>query len=142
MATAATRPPEEQTIAPELILGALAETLDARPSGRGPVRIGVLVVDGGPLAVTLAPGARPLLASGVDEDVDLRIVTNAVTLVDLVRGAFDPSAPGPEHLFLFDGDPSHFGALAEGLAKTQSWLGLRVDGARSSRRRKRKGGKR
>lgn len=127
-------PSNRASFPPEVVLGALAETLHTRPSRRGPVRIGVLVVDGGPLAVTLESGR---LTAGVDQDVDLSIVTNAVTLVDMVRGTFDPGAPGPDHLFLFGGDPSLFGQLAEGLATTQSWLALQANNARS----KRKGGR-
>ena len=112
-----------------MILWSLAETLDSRPPRVGHrARIGVVVVDEGtpPLSVTLAVGERPLITRGAREDCDLMIATNAVTLSDLVRGKFDPNAPGPDHLFLYAGSVELIGELAAGLDRTKSWLDVQA----------------
>lgn len=90
------------------------------------------VLDDGEAQV-MDPRAPSLFTPGFRRDCDLTVLTNQATLMALLDGSLDPSAPQPGQLFAWGGDPEVFSALSRGLTGVSA-LALRSresTGARS-----------
>jgi hypothetical protein len=105
-----------------LLLGALLES--RRAAFKTPVRIAFMVVDAGPYVVDTT--ARQIVEPGWRNDLELSILCNQRTLVDLLAGNFDLSRPGPEHLFVWGGDRAVWSSLARAFQGATSTVGARL----------------
>jgi len=71
------------------------------------------------------PARADLVCTGWHEDPAVAVLTTHKTLSDLLTGRFDPTAPGPDHIFMWGGDPAVFeawGAATRGASSVATGL--------------------
>ena len=107
-------------------LGALLE--EHRTAIRRPVRIGIAVVDGGHYLVDT--GSTALVYEGWSEEVDFAVICSPKALEAALTGMLDPYTPVDGQVWIWAGDASAWGAIAESLEGIRSPLDLRVARAR------------
>ena len=93
------------------------------------LRIAFAVIDDQPYLFDT--GMREMLSTGWHEDVDLVVLSNAQTLIDLVAGEFEYANPRPHHLFFWGGDEEVWRALAAALEGGRSLLNAQMDAIRA-----------
>ena len=107
-------------------LGALLE--EHRGAIRRPVRIGIAVVDAGHYLIDT--GSKTLVYEGWSDELDFAVVCSPTALEAALTGTLDPEAPAEGQVWIWAGDASAWGALAEPLEGVRSMLDLRVSRAR------------
>jgi hypothetical protein len=111
---------------PELVITAFAGLIASRRAAlERTVYISVAMVDGGEWH--LDTGAEVILRSGWNESAELKLVTDSGTLAALLVGAFDHQNPELNQIFLWSGDPTIWGALAQSFAGSRTGLSLRAE---------------
>ncbi len=67
-----------------------------------------------------------VVSDGWRDGCDVAVLCNKATLSDILRGAFDPRAPRPEHLFVWGGDQAAWSDLESALGPGMSQVSLRA----------------
>lgn len=75
---------------------------------------------------TIDVGHADLILPSWDDAADVTVLTNARTLSDLVSGQFDPRFPGPDHIFMWAGDPEAFRVLESATRDADSARGVHL----------------